>query len=173
MRFWGSLLIAALFIAAIAARFLWAVNWFPPPVHWSAARKLITWVVFAGGAVGLVLFIACVNIANMLLARAAVREREVSVRRALGASGQRIWRLLLTESVMLSLGGGVAGFGFAYVTHRALLAIQPGILPRAHELSLNFTALGFALLVSVAVGLLFGLAPSLYCRGIDLQESRI
>jgi hypothetical protein len=60
MKFWGSLLIAALFIAAIAARFLWAVNWFPPPYHWSTARKLITWAVFVAGVVGLVLFMVIV-----------------------------------------------------------------------------------------------------------------
>lgn len=60
VKFWGSLLIAALFIAAIAARFLWAVNWFPPPYHWSAARKLTAWVVFLAGAAGFVLFMIIV-----------------------------------------------------------------------------------------------------------------
>jgi predicted permease len=127
------------------------------------------WVTFA--AVGLVLLIACVNIANMLLARTAAREHEVSVRRALGATGRRIWRQLLTESVILSLAGGTAGVALAYVTHRGLIAAQPDILPRAAELGLNTTALGFALLVSIAVGLLFGLAPALYSRRIDLQQS--
>jgi predicted permease len=127
------------------------------------------WVAFA--AVGLVLLIACVNIANMLLARAAAREREVGVRRALGASGSRIGRQLLTESVVLGLAGGVFGAALAYVTHRLVLASQPGILPRAHELSLNATALSFAVVVSLATGLLFGLVPALYSRNVDLQGS--
>ena len=147
----------------------WSARVEPLQRHVVGAAGTRLWVAFA--AVGLVLLIACVNIANMLLARAAVREREVSVRRALGASGRRIWRQLLTESVMLSLAGGVAGLGLAYATHSALIAAQPDILPRAHELNLNTTALGFALFVSIAVGLMFGLAPALYARGIDLQES--
>ncbi len=147
----------------------WSARVEPLMQHVVGAAGPRLWVTFA--AVGLVLLIACVNIANMLLARAAGREREVSVRRALGANGRRIWRQLLTESVLLSLAGGVAGLGFAYLTHRSLIAAQPDILPRAHELSLNTNALGFSLFVSVTVGLLFGVAPALYSRGVDLHES--
>lgn len=128
-------------------------------------------LVVAFAAVGLVLLIACVNIANMLLARAAARQREIAVRSALGAGQGRITRQVLTESVILGLGGGLLGVGFAAFTHRLLLSFQPGIIPRAEELALDSAALGFAVGVSVLTGLLFGLAPVLQSTRVDLQEA--
>lgn len=127
------------------------------------------WVAFA--AVGLVLLIACVNIANMLLARASAREREIAVRAALGAGRGRIVRQMLTESVLLAAVAGVVGVGFAHLTHGLLLASEPGILPRFTDLGLDGSAVGFALGASVVTGLLFGLVPALHGTRADVASS--
>jgi predicted permease len=125
----------------------------------------------AFATVGLVLLIACVNIANMLLARAAARQREIAVRAALGAGRNRIARQLLTESVLLGLAGGAVGIGFGVVTHRLILTFQPGIIPRAEELHIDLMALGFAVGASLLTGLLFGLAPAAHSLRLDLQDA--
>jgi predicted permease len=112
-------------------------------------------------AVGLVLVIACVNIASLLLARAVSRERELAMRIALGAARGRLARQCLTESAILGLGGGVLGVIFAFATVHPFVAFWPGSLPRADEIHLDWQVLVFAVCASLFSGFLFGLAPAL------------
>ena len=121
------------------------------------------------GAVGLVLLIVCANVANLMLARVAAREREVTIRAALGASRRRLIRQLLTESVLLGLAGGVLGLGLAVWGVSALRTLDPGTLPRLDEVRLAGGALAFALVLSVGTGLLFGVVPAFRVLGFDLR----
>jgi predicted permease len=120
-------------------------------------------------AVGLVLLIACVNIASLLLARAVSRERELAMRVALGAGGGRLARQCLTESAILGLGGGLLGVLLAVVSVHPFVAFWPGNLPRAEEVHLDWRVLVFAVSASLLSGLLFGLAPALRVpvRGVE------
>ena len=123
------------------------------------------------GAVGVVLLIACANVANLLLARSAERAREFSIRAALGAGRGRIVRQLITESVLLSVLGGVLGLAAAKWGLSAALATLAADLPRGDNIHLNASVLFFAMGLSLGVGTLFGLAPALRSSKADLQPS--
>lgn len=123
------------------------------------------------GAVGLLLLIACVNAANLLLARASARVREIAVRSALGAARGRIVRQLLTESLVIALSGAALGILLAVGGVRVLVAFLPPGFPRASEIRLDSTVFAFTLGVAIVTGLLFGLVPALTASRTDLQNS--
>jgi putative ABC transport system permease protein len=123
-------------------------------------------------AVGMVLLIGCVNLANLMLLRGAARAREVALRAALGASRQRLVRQFLSEAVLLSLAGGILGLGVGYATMAALkAAIPPYTLPAEVDVKMDGRVLLFALAISVLTGILFGLAPALGATKTDLVTS--
>ena len=127
------------------------------------------------GAVSLVLLIACANVANLLLVRATGRKREFAIRSAMGAGRGRIIRQLLTESVLLSVTGGITGLCLGFLGVRALLAISPAGLPRIGEdgaaIGIDWRVLGFTLAVSLLTGILFGLFPAIGASRLDLNST--
>ena len=123
------------------------------------------------GAVAFLLLIACANIANLMLARGASRQKELAIRAALGASRLRVVRLLLSESLMLSLAGGCLGLLLAVWGTNALVALAPDNIPRLNEVGVDARVFGFTLAVSLVTGIVFGLVPALHAAKPDLNEA--
>jgi predicted permease len=121
------------------------------------------------GAVGSVLLIACVNLANLQLSRAVARQKEMAVRSAVGASRLRIVRQLLTENMLLAFAGGVLGIAFAFLALRCVWLLGPQSVPRLSNVGIGLTALAFTFLICVLSAILFGLAPALRVSRIDVQ----
>ena len=133
------------------------------PIHTLTTETIKPALTVLSGAVVLVLLIACVNVANLLLARSTVRQRELGLRTALGADRGRLLRQMLTESVMLSLAGGVLGLALAVVFHRGLLALVADRIPvpRLDQVALDVPVVAFTIVTALATGLVFGLIPAL------------
>lgn len=129
------------------------------------ALRVLSWAVLC------VLFIACVNVANLILGRSTARQREIALRRALGASESRIVRLLLVENLLYAALGGTLGVALAYAGVRALVAAHPADVPRLGDVHVDASVLAFAATLSVATGLLFGLLPARYAARTRPNES--
>ena len=145
------------------------------PVSGRVNIDAIAGLMALAGAVAFVLLIACSNVANLLLARATARRREIAIRAAVGGSRTRIIRQLLTESVLLSVAGGVLGLGLGWLGIRALLSVNTAGLPRVGEdgglVSMDWRVVLFTLLVAIATGLIFGLIPAIQSSRTDLTTT--
>ena len=136
--------------------------------HLVGNSDTVLWLLF--GAVVFLLLIACANVANLLLANAASRSKEIAVRAALGASRARVMRQLLTESAIPALTGGALGLLLAVVGVAAITSLLPQDFPRLGEIGMDWRVLAFTLGVSVLTGFLFGFAPALHISKTDVQK---
>ncbi|MGC2404774.1 MAG: ABC transporter permease [Acidobacteriaceae bacterium] len=141
------------------------------PLMEQVVGNVRTAVLILFGAVTLVLLIACTNVANLLLSRAAVRRREIAIRAALGAGRARVMRQLLTESISLSLMGGVAGVAVSALSVFIARKMHPGNIPRLEELGIDFRVLAFTFAIAILTGVIFGLAPALRASRVELTTS--
>ncbi|HEV3218844.1 MAG TPA: ABC transporter permease [Candidatus Acidoferrales bacterium] len=141
------------------------------PLQQATVREVRPALLVMLGAVGLVLLVACANIANLLLARATSRVREIALRIAIGAGRARIIRQLLTEAAVLGLFGGLAGIALAYWGVHALLTLVPENLPQVNAIHVDGAVLGFALLLSILAGIIFGLAPAFFAADSNLRAN--
>ena len=141
------------------------------PLHTQIVGEVRPMLFILLGAVGFVLLIACTNVANLMLARASQRDREIAIRAAVGASGRRLVRQLLTESLALSSLGGLAGVIVSIWVVDLFIKLSPGDIPRLNEASADFRLFGFALLVSVLTGIGFGLLPAFHAVRTNLNDA--
>jgi putative ABC transport system permease protein len=141
------------------------------PLHEQTVGALRPALVLLMGGVGVVLLITCINVANVLLARAAGRGRDLSIRSALGASRRRLMQQTLVESILLSIAGGIAGQAVRWFATRGILAIAPSNLPRLGEVSPGMPVVLFALLLSVITGVVVGLFPAIAAANSQAQDS--
>jgi putative ABC transport system permease protein len=141
------------------------------PYYEQIVRKIRPALLALSGAVAFVLLIGCANLANMLLARAEGRQREIAIREALGASRWRIAQQMLTESMLMALGGGTLGALLAWWGVTAFVATQPTTVPRIDQIAVDLRVLAFAIAVSIATGLVFGIAPAVHASSSDLLPS--
>jgi putative ABC transport system permease protein len=141
------------------------------PLHEEIVGNIRPALLVLLGAVVFVLLIACANVANLLLARAAVRQKEIALRLALGADRARLTKQLLVESVMLSLMGAVVGLGFAYAGLQVLTRFVPPEVMQADAISINGSVLAFTLLVALITGIVFGLAPAIQASHFNVNDT--
>ena len=141
------------------------------PLHEEIVGDMKPALLILLGAVAFVLLIACANVANLLLARAAARHKEIALRLALGADRARLTKQLLVESVMLSLLGGVVGLGFAYAGLQILTRFIPPDVAHAEAIAIDAKVLGFTFLIAIVTGLIFGLAPASQARHFNLNDT--
>jgi putative ABC transport system permease protein len=141
------------------------------PLHEEVVGDIKPALLVLLGAVGFVLLIACANVANLLLARAAVRQKEIALRLALGASRSRLTRQFLTESVLLAILGGAVGLMFAFAGLRILTTFIPNTISQAESIGIDGKVLAFTALVAIVTGLIFGLAPAAQASNFSLNET--
>jgi putative ABC transport system permease protein len=138
------------------------------PLHEQITGSLRPVFLMLSGAVGLLLLVACANLANLALVRATGRRREMAVRAAIGAGRKDLIRPLLTESLLIGAGGGVAGFGLALLATRMIVRLAPGGIPRIEETTVDLSTLLFAFGLAVLTAIVFGLAPAVWASKVNL-----